>query len=87
MLPSAGTIVTTVSGAKRIGGKTQGIENVQGLEPWAISRLEAPGRQTIEITATPCRHGPAGSHLLIGDVIGFALKWDGQEDGGPLDIR
>jgi hypothetical protein len=41
----------------------------------------APGRPAIEITATPCRHGPPLSHPLAGDVIGFALRWDGQERG------
>ena len=40
--------------------------------------LEAPGRPAIEITATPCRHGPPLSHPIVGDVIGFALRWDGQ---------
>ena len=31
--------------------------------------------------ATPCRHGPPLSRPLAGDVIGFALSWDGQEHG------
>ncbi len=31
--------------------------------------------------ATPCRHGPPHAHFVIGDVIGFALRWDGQEHG------
>jgi L-ascorbate metabolism protein UlaG (beta-lactamase superfamily) len=79
LLPSAGVVVTTVSGAKRLGG------NARGLEPWGTTRLEAtfddPGRPTIEITATPCRHGPPASHLIVGDVIGFALAWEGQEHG------
>ena len=35
----------------------------------------------IDITATPCRHGPPLSHPIVGDVIGFALRWDGQQDG------
>src|SRR5881227_3528037 len=52
LLPSAGAIVTTVPGAKRLGG------DAHGLEPWTATRLEAPGRPSIEITATPCRHGP-----------------------------
>ena len=39
------------------------------------------GRPPIEITATPCRHGPPLSRPLAGDVIGFALRWDGQEHG------
>ena len=75
LLPSAGVVVTTVSGATRLGG------GARGLAPWATTRLEAPGRPTIEITATPCRHGPPLSHPLAGDVIGFALRWDGQEHG------
>ena len=75
ILPSAGSVITTVPGAKRLGG------NARGLEPWATTRLEAPGRPTIEITATPCRHGPPLSRPIVGDVIGFALRWDGQEHG------
>ncbi len=75
LLPSAGTVITTVPGAKRLGG------NARGLEPWAGTRLETPGRPRIEITATPCRHGPPLSHPIVGDVIGFALQWEGQERG------
>jgi L-ascorbate metabolism protein UlaG (beta-lactamase superfamily) len=75
LLPSAGAVVTTVSGARRLGG------SARGLEPWQSTRLEAPGRPAIEVTATPCRHGPAHVHFVIGDVIGFALQWDGQEHG------
>jgi len=52
LLPSAGVDVTTMSGAKRLGGIAR------GLEPWATTRLEAPGRPSVEVTATPCRHGP-----------------------------
>ncbi|HEX5928014.1 MAG TPA: MBL fold metallo-hydrolase [Solirubrobacterales bacterium] len=79
LLPAAGTVVTTVPGAKRLGG------NAQGLEPWGTTRLEAPDRPTIEITATPCRHGPPGSRPLVGAVVGFALRGEG-ETGGALWI-
>jgi L-ascorbate metabolism protein UlaG (beta-lactamase superfamily) len=75
MLPSALAVVTTLAGARRLGG------GAQGLEPWAVTPLEAPGRPAIEITATPCRHGPPLSRPLAGDVIGFALRWEGQEHG------
>jgi L-ascorbate metabolism protein UlaG (beta-lactamase superfamily) len=75
LLPSAGSVLTTVPGAKRLGG------NAHGLEPWATTKLEAPGRPTIEIVATPCRHGPPLSRPIVGDVVGFALRWDGQEHG------
>ena len=36
---------------------------------------------SIEITATPCRHGPPLSHPIVGDVIGFGVRWEGQEHG------
>jgi L-ascorbate metabolism protein UlaG (beta-lactamase superfamily) len=75
LLPSAGVVVTTASAAKRLGG------SARGLEPWQTTRLEAPGRPAIEVTATPCRHGPPLSHPIVGDVIGFALRWEGQESG------
>lgn len=75
LLPSVGTVVTTVPGAKRLGG------NARGLAAWESTRLEAPGRTPIEITATPCRHGPPLSHPIVGEVVGFALEWDGQEHG------
>jgi L-ascorbate metabolism protein UlaG (beta-lactamase superfamily) len=73
LLPSAGVVVTTASGAKRLGGAAR------GLVPWQTTRLEAPERPAIEVTATPCRHGPPLSHPLVGDVVGFALRWDGEE--------
>jgi L-ascorbate metabolism protein UlaG (beta-lactamase superfamily) len=75
LLPSAGVVVTTASGAKRLGG------GARGLVDWQTTVLEAAGKPSIEITATPCRHGPPLSHPLVGDVIGFALGWDGQEHG------
>src|SRR5918996_1697167 len=52
VLPAAQDVIVTASGAGRLGG------NARGLEPWATTRLEAEGRPSIEITATPCRHGP-----------------------------
>jgi L-ascorbate metabolism protein UlaG (beta-lactamase superfamily) len=75
LLPSAGAVVTTEAGARRLGGAAR------GLAPWAMTRLEAEGRTPIEITATPCRHGPPGSRPIVGDVIGFALSWEGQQHG------
>jgi L-ascorbate metabolism protein UlaG (beta-lactamase superfamily) len=75
LLPAAGVVVTTVAGAKRLGGATR------GLAPWGTTLLEADGRPAIELTATPCRHGPPLFRPLVGDVIGFALAWEGQEHG------
>ena len=75
LLPTAGAVVTTVPGAKRLGG------NARGLAAWETTLLEGPGRTPIEVTATPCRHGPPLSHPIVGEVVGFALKWEGQQHG------
>ena len=75
LLPSARTVITTASGAARLGG------GARGLTPWQSTVLSGDGRPPIEVVATPCRHGPPASHALVGDVIGFALRWDGQQHG------
>jgi L-ascorbate metabolism protein UlaG (beta-lactamase superfamily) len=72
LLPGAGVVVTTASGAKRLGGETR------GLIAWEGARLEAPGKSPIEVIATPCRHGPPLSHPIVGDVIGFTLIHEGR---------
>lgn len=71
LLPSAGAIVTTAAAARRLGSPAR------GLAPWETTRLQEPDRPAIEITATPCRHHPPGLHPIVGDVTGFALRWDG----------
>src|SRR3954447_13926249 len=43
LLPAAGVVVTTVPGAKRLGGAARGLAN------WAVTRLEADGRVPIEV--------------------------------------
>lgn len=75
LLPSASVVLTTTSGADRIG------QNARGLRNWDTTELTHPDKPVITVTATPCRHGPAGSHTIVGDVIGFALTWDGQQHG------
>jgi L-ascorbate metabolism protein UlaG (beta-lactamase superfamily) len=79
LLPTAGIVVTTQSGAKRLEG--DGARNARGLAPWDTTTLAAEGKPSLTITATPCRHGPPLSRPLVGDVIGFALSWDGQQHG------
>jgi L-ascorbate metabolism protein UlaG (beta-lactamase superfamily) len=76
MLSSAGTVVTTEAGARRLANM-----NAVGLSPWSTTTLTHPGRVPLEITATPCRHGPPGSRPIVGEVTGFALGWEGQEHG------
>jgi hypothetical protein len=59
-------VLTTVAGAQRLGGSTE------GLAPWDETELVRDGR-TLRITATPARHGPAGIEPFSGDVIGFVV--------------
>lgn len=59
--------LTTVSGAKRLGGQAR------GLDPWESVDLTAPGGETVTITAVPALHGPPGAAAIVGDVIGFML--------------
>ena len=76
LLPSAGAVVTTVVGRRaprRDGARAGAVAD--------HASLERPGRPAIEVCATPCRHGPPGIPFVIGDVIGFALRWEGQEHG------
>jgi L-ascorbate metabolism protein UlaG (beta-lactamase superfamily) len=79
LLPSAGTVITTVPGARRLDG------NARGLAAWEGTRLEADGLPSIDVTATPCRHGPPLSRPIVGEVVGFALDWEGRK-GGALWI-
>jgi L-ascorbate metabolism protein UlaG (beta-lactamase superfamily) len=60
-------VLTTVAGAKRLGG------TAQGLRPWDETALRMPEGGMLRVTATPARHGPAGIEPLSGDVIGFVL--------------
>src|SRR6266702_6340856 len=53
-LATAKRVLTTVAGAKRLGGKTE------GFAPWAATELTGRNGRSLTITATPARHGPAG---------------------------
>ncbi|MFD9252292.1 MBL fold metallo-hydrolase [Streptomyces bottropensis] len=75
MLPGAETVLTTPSGARRLGG------NARGLAPWDTWQLSAPDGTAVEVTATPARHGPPLSRPIVGEVTGFALGWPGQRHG------
>ncbi|MDG4767044.1 MBL fold metallo-hydrolase [Solwaraspora sp. WMMD406] len=93
LLPYADRVVTTMAGSRRLGAAALGrvavvgsgpvvsTGSVVGLAPWGGTELTAPGRPTVEVTATPCRHGPPLSRPVAGEVTGFALRWPGQRYG------
>lgn len=67
-LKTASRVLTTVVGAKRLGG------NAEGLAPWDSTTLTKPDGSSLTITAAPARHGPAGIEPLAGDVVGFVIS-------------
>lgn len=73
LLPSAAHVVTTASGAERMS-----LPNAHGLRAGDQIVLSSPGKPSLEITATPCRHGPPLSHPIVGDVVGFAIRRQGE---------
>ncbi|MBG6097110.1 MBL fold metallo-hydrolase [Nocardioides luteus] len=69
LLQTAGTVVTTVAGARRLDSS-----NVAGLRTGGLVALDGPGRPALTVRATPCRHGPPLSSPITGPVVGFALS-------------
>ncbi len=67
-LGKVNTVYTTPEGAKRLGG------NAQGVTAWEKVSIKSPDGTQICLTATPCRHGPAGIEPITGDVTGFILE-------------
>jgi L-ascorbate metabolism protein UlaG (beta-lactamase superfamily) len=85
-LPQARRVLTTVEGARRLGG------NATGLEPWSSIDVERPTGAPVTVTAVPAQHGPDGSEPITGPVIGFLLAAEGLEtvyvsgDNASLDV-
>jgi L-ascorbate metabolism protein UlaG (beta-lactamase superfamily) len=75
LLAQVPVVVTTASGARRLGG------GARGLRPWQTTVLDGPGRPPLEVVATPARHGPPLSRAVVGDVVGFAVREPGRTDG------
>lgn len=74
LLPSAGRVLTTITGARRLRG------NAEGLRPWQSAVL-ASGQTQVRVTATPAQHGSLITRPLAGATIGFVLEWEGQQHG------
>src|SRR5918992_588108 len=85
-LPRARHVLTTASGARRLGG------NAIGLEPWSSVQLERPAGGAVTVTAVPAQHGPDGTDHVTGPVIGFLLAGPGLDtvyvsgDNASLDV-
>ncbi len=68
-------VITTVSGAKTL-------KNGVGLNNWESISVETPKVAGLKITAVPAQHHPWWvPHFFAGDVIGFILEWDEQDNG------
>ncbi len=73
-LPQARRVLTTIPGARRLRG------NSEGFQAWQSTLLES-GNTKIKLTATPAQHGPFFIRPFAGETIGFMLEWDGQQNG------
>jgi len=76
-LASARRVLTTEGGARRLGA------HAEGFAPWATTELKGKNGRSLEVTATPARHGPAEIEPLSGDVIGFVLS---RQDHAPIYV-
>lgn len=74
LLPGARRVLTTVVGARRLGG------NAEGMRPWEQTAITAGGAR-VTVTATPAQHGPLVARPFAGATIGFVLEWAGQRHG------
>jgi L-ascorbate metabolism protein UlaG (beta-lactamase superfamily) len=85
-LPRARRVLTTVDGARRLGG------NATGLEPWSSVELDRSDAPAVTVTAVPAQHGPDGTDHITGPVIGFLLAGPGLDtvyvsgDNASLDV-
>lgn len=68
-LPQVPQVLTTTSGAQRLG------QNTRGLAPGESVELPRPNGDVATVTATPALHGPDGQDVetVTGEVIGFVL--------------
>jgi L-ascorbate metabolism protein UlaG (beta-lactamase superfamily) len=64
------TVLTTVSGAERLGSQATALRN------WESTQIRRPDGATLTITGLPAQHGPDGSERLVGEVTGFLLTGD-----------
>jgi len=74
LLPHAEKVITTVTGAKRLGN------NTIGLKPWQSTTIQSDDSE-IKVTAVPAHHGSLWSYVIVGETTGFILEWNNQKHG------
>ena len=72
LLDDVPRILTTADGARRLGGRAE------GLDPYEHRDVPTPGGGELRITALPALHGPAGAEPTSGPLVGFLLSSDGR---------
>ncbi len=77
LLPQAGRVLTTPSGARRLAKELP--DSAVGLRNWQSVVFDTDGGETITVTAVPARHGPRFTRFLAGDVIGFIIESSSQD--------
>jgi L-ascorbate metabolism protein UlaG (beta-lactamase superfamily) len=86
VVASAPLTLTTVEAAERVGSAAQ------GLTSWQRVLLPLPEGGSLEVTAVPALHGPAGCEPFTGKVTGFVLSGQGlptvyvSGDNASLDV-
>jgi L-ascorbate metabolism protein UlaG (beta-lactamase superfamily) len=73
-LSDAGQVITTPAGAERLGSNSVGLNN------WQTIDIPTKDNRILNITGTPCRHGPVDGDR--GPVTGFVLNYKGDTTGG-----
>ena len=68
VLEDAPVVLTTMSGANRLGGASR------GLVPWQRVTLKSRTESDVYVMAVPAQHGPDGTTHITGDVTGFVLS-------------
>lgn len=69
-------VFTTLEGAERLGG------NAIGLANWQTIELPTKDNRVLQITGTPCRHGPVSGDR--GPVTGFILQFKGDSQAAYI---
>ncbi len=66
-LARASRVLTTKSGAERLGEGTTALAN------WTSIEIDRADGEPIRVMGLPAQHGPDGSEHLVGEVTGFLL--------------